>query len=372
MTLGRMRVPASGCAVARVAAAVAVLVVAGAGGAQRIAYPSVPRGDILMLGGRAHRVPATGPRIAYPRFPDDTRIAPDDFGLDADEEEPTTPAERQRVADRFALAALSQNYRPRPALWRIRDHDSTIYLFGTIHVLPPGFAWRSAAVERAVAESATLIVESIDDAAPSVVTTRTVSLAARVSPGHRAAYMRFAAALPPGAAAQFDTMPTWMAAVAVGYVRDIRAGEVPGPGADDWLEGYFRALGRPVVPIEDGRRVMRRIGAIPKAEQRRMLDAALDTRTQSRAAVRAPLHAWARGEVGPGSPLTVDLDRANGSDALDRALLVERNRVWAGTLAARLRLPGTAFFAAGAGHFIGAGSVLDLLARRGIRVERVD
>ncbi|MEQ1689527.1 MAG: TraB/GumN family protein, partial [Sphingopyxis sp.] len=28
-----------------------------------------------------------------------------------------------------------------PALWVVRDADTTIYLFGTIHVLRPGLSW---------------------------------------------------------------------------------------------------------------------------------------------------------------------------------------------------------------------------------------
>ena len=28
-----------------------------------------------------------------------------------------------------------------PALWVVRDADTTVYLFGTIHVLKPGLSW---------------------------------------------------------------------------------------------------------------------------------------------------------------------------------------------------------------------------------------
>jgi uncharacterized protein YbaP (TraB family) len=38
---------------------------------------------------------------------------------------------------------------PGPALWVIKDADSTIYLFGTIHVLRPTTAWESAKVTAA-------------------------------------------------------------------------------------------------------------------------------------------------------------------------------------------------------------------------------
>ena len=36
-------------------------------------------------------------------------------------------------------ADLIQDYEPAPAMWRLADADTTIYLLGTIHLLPEGF-----------------------------------------------------------------------------------------------------------------------------------------------------------------------------------------------------------------------------------------
>ena len=36
-----------------------------------------------------------------------------------------------------------------PALWVVKDKDTTIYLFGTIHVLKPGLTWFDEAVKTA-------------------------------------------------------------------------------------------------------------------------------------------------------------------------------------------------------------------------------
>ena len=37
----------------------------------------------------------------------------------------------------------------RPALWKVSDADTTIYLFGTIHLLPNGIEWYNGAVATA-------------------------------------------------------------------------------------------------------------------------------------------------------------------------------------------------------------------------------
>jgi uncharacterized protein YbaP (TraB family) len=309
----------------------------------------------------------SAPRIASAELPIDDRIAPDDFADDDIYEAPPTPAEQAAIDARLAALFPRQDYVPRPAIWRISDHDTTIWLFGTVHVLPPGFRWRSPALEAVVAQAGTLLVESVDDpGARPLSDPRLPPLSTRVNASHRAKLAAFVATLPPEAARQLDTLPTWIAAVAISVARDIRAGEVPGPGADDWLEREFRRRGRPVVAIEDGAKVAAAANAIPDAEARAMLDAALDAPAVDREAARAPLHAWARGEVG--AKLAVSLD----SRTLGTALLDDRNAAWARTLKARLAVPGTMLFAAGAGHFVGPNSLIARLQALGVRVERAE
>ncbi len=323
-------------------------------------------------------LPVTGPQIAYPALPLDDRVAPNDFAMDEDATEPLTAEQARDVASQLALAQLSQNYRPNPAIWKIADRDTTIYLFGTIHVLPPGFEWRTAALDRIVARADTLLVESIDTGpglggllAGSATDDGLPPIASRVDAAHRAKLAAFTASLPPGAAAIFDRMPSWLAATAIAYVRDVRAGELPGPGADDWLEARFRARGRPIAPIENGANVLASVDAIPQSAQSAMLSAALDAPLRSRAEMRAPLHAWAKGDVGPDSLLTVDLVSTTGSSALAGPLITQRNKAWTTALIKRLRKPGIVLFAAGAGHFIGSGSVIEQLEKRRVHVSRV-
>src|SRR5690606_36748704 len=49
-----------------------------------------------------------------------------------------------------------------PALWVVKDHDTTIYLFGTIHVLKPGLSWFDEAVKKAFDQSGTLVLEMVE------------------------------------------------------------------------------------------------------------------------------------------------------------------------------------------------------------------
>jgi hypothetical protein len=47
----------------------------------------------------------------------------------------------------------------RPALWKVADEDTTIYLFGTIHLLPRGIDWFDGTIASAFAQSRELVTE---------------------------------------------------------------------------------------------------------------------------------------------------------------------------------------------------------------------
>src|SRR5260221_8640540 len=52
-----------------------------------------------------------------------------------------------------------------PALWRVQGDRGTVYLFGSIHVLPPNIDWRTPEIAAAIRRSSTLAFEIPNDAA---------------------------------------------------------------------------------------------------------------------------------------------------------------------------------------------------------------
>ena len=66
----------------------------------------------------------------------------------------------------LAAVALALPAAADPAMWVVRDKDSTIYVLGTVHILKPETVWRSPAIEKALAGSSELWIEvDTDDAA---------------------------------------------------------------------------------------------------------------------------------------------------------------------------------------------------------------
>src|SRR3546814_17849151 len=59
-------------------------------------------------------------------------------------------------------AACARAPEARPALWKLADEDTTIYLFGTVHALPRELAWNAGAVRDAFDSAGTPVVDVAD------------------------------------------------------------------------------------------------------------------------------------------------------------------------------------------------------------------
>jgi hypothetical protein len=264
-----------------------------------------------------------------------------------------------------------------PALWKVADADTTIYLFGTIHLLPDGVAWRTPAFERAVAQSGGLVTEAVlgdDPAAASNAMQRLAfspglpPLEMRVPADKRAALARMVtqAGIPAGS---LDRVETWAAALSLLSVSLQQIGLKPELGVERGLEAAYRAAGKPVAGLETLDRQMGYFDGLSEAAQRAFLVGVLDSPEQSRAEFDGMVKAWTAGDV-EAIAETFDAE-ANFSPELRAVLMTRRNAAWAEWLRQRLDQPGTVLVAVGAGHLAGKDSVQRMLAARGVSATRV-
>lgn len=273
---------------------------------------------------------------------------------------------------------------PNPAIWLLQDEDTKIYLFGTVHILPPGFRWRSAAVGNVIQEADELVLEvgdreMMDDPTAffdAMQLGKVAPLAWRVSPERREPLQRMLDEIGfPSIAV--DSMHSWAAALMImamaamqGYVGEDGEFPDPGemPGVEDGLEAEFRALNRPISGVETVAQQMGFFSGLSFAQQRELLEAMIDDYARASAARedRDLLNAWVRGD-----PDGVVISNADMPGALYDVLLPRRNRAWTDWLIARLDRPGTILFAVGAGHLAGPDSVQTMLAGRGYTVTRI-
>jgi uncharacterized protein YbaP (TraB family) len=279
-----------------------------------------------------------------------------------------------------AASAAPQPAQPaaRPALWQVSDPDTTIYLFGTIHLLPGDYEWRTPRFEKVVARSDSLVVETIIDpqhpqALAAVLAKLGYSpglppIAERVDPAKRP-LLEAAMAKTGIPRAAFDRMETWAAAFTLLGVQFRSAGVAGKEGVEESLRQSFGAAGKPVGQLETNAEQLGFFDTLSEQAQRALLEGAVQAPDNFRADFGTMLRSWANGDV-ESIARTFNRDLADSPELRD-ALLEQRNVNWSKWIEKRLAQPGTVMVAVGAGHLAGPDSVQSLLESAGYRVKRI-
>lgn len=268
---------------------------------------------------------------------------------------------------------------PKPALWKVADGDTTVYLFGTIHLLPQGTRWVSPLFERAAEESQGLVVETIVDTANPAPFAATMMRLATSTPGlppvldrvpkDKRAALATAIARSHIAPAALDKMETWAVALALlgpqFGAMDLKQEE----GVEMKLKARFAAAGKPIDQLETNEEQLRFFDRLPESAQQALLLGTLESPEAVGKQFGGMLSAWGRGDVAA-IARSFNAEMA-GSPAMSELLLKQRNANWTRWIEGRMGQPGTVMVAVGAGHLAGADSVQSMLQKRGLKVTRV-
>lgn len=264
-----------------------------------------------------------------------------------------------------------------PALWMIKNAETTIYLFGTVHLLPNDTAWHSAALDDALTQSHTLYIEITDDS-PAGVTALVLKYG--LDPTHpladrldKAELQQLQAAADqagvPGGMQTLNMMRPWLAALTLTAAPLLKAGLDPKHGVDKQLKAQMLAAGKPVVGLETSEQQIHMLADLPEPTQMTFLRSTLKDIDKGPAELTALIDAWKAGDVEKIARIE-DEDMRQQSPELYQRLLVERNETWATKIAVLLKSPGTIFIAVGAAHLAGPDSVQAQLNRMGIKAVR--
>lgn len=292
-----------------------------------------------------------------------------------------------------------QDYEPSPAMWKIADEDTTIYLFGTYHVLPQGFRWRTPLLNKVIAEADEVVFESREDEdedAEAEIDANPLSAPKMSEEARRFAELVLAYRaetplthrLDPKNVAKFVRLleqariPIWRAERAPPMMTmlaiSVRLSELKGSertlGVESIIEAEFQESGRPISAIEDPIEVLENLFKIDEA----VLIDAIDTSLEEWDGCRffeaekvdwATEHSWAKGELDEIDQNEM-FDGAFG-EAFYKVLVLDRNRAWIDWVKERMEEPGNLLLAVGAGHMEGPDSLVLMLQADGIEVERI-
>ena len=236
-----------------------------------------------------------------------------------------------------------------PALWEVRDGDTTIYLFGTFHTLDDRTTWFDRSVRAAFDQSGELVLETIAPTDPARV---------------RAIGRSVVGARPAGS--------SFLGATRTAVERGRSSGLSVDRGADSVLRRAAADQGKSLSGIElfaDQLRTFASIAAAPAAPVPAPASVPASASATAPVTLDALLIAWKAGDTAAFTAMLGGFE--SKAPAAYRLLIADRNALYGKWIAHRLDQPGTVFVAVGSGHLAGKDSVQNWLSARGIQARRI-
>jgi uncharacterized protein YbaP (TraB family) len=263
---------------------------------------------------------------------------------------------------------------PQPALWKVVNGKSIVYLFGSIHILPVNFPWHAEAVDHAMGAADSFVFEADLDYSGAEFhyyldnfgyLPRGQTLHKLLSPAAQEQYFALIRNM------HFDLNK-------IDYLRPglavllLDRAFVPtqssvqlGPGVDSSVVAYAKSHAKELRYLEGLQTQFDVLTALGGGEGVAVLEKKLTSRDKSSGEYQALLAAWAKGDL-------VKLAALEDVDGKERVLMLDnRNANWLPKVEAMLNDSKIYFVTVGAAHLTGAKSLIDLLCTRHWKVERV-
>ena len=276
----------------------------------------------------------------------------------------------------FALLGFAAPAVAKPPVWIVRDGDSELVLFGSVHVLPPNLDWRPAALDQALAQADDVWFELPIDEATEAKTAELASAKAYLPPDRS-----LRALLSPRARAQFDKacirfhlapglmdrLRPWYAEVFLASAEYREAGA----GANSGVEETLSAAAPPTAErraFESPEEQIDMFDGAPQQAQIASLEESLAELQADPKGYDRLVAAWMRGDLKLLEKEAVTTLRKASPELYDR-LVARRNARWAQILDARLKGHGRTVVVVGVGHLVGPGGVPARLRALGYSVQ---
>ena len=265
-----------------------------------------------------------------------------------------------------------------PALWVAKDYDSTVYLFGTVHLLPDTLSWLRDDVKAAFNAAGTIYFEvdtgTSGQIQASVLTNSLgfrkdgLSLSSQLD-SYQHKLLEAAAHNGELSLAALNSMKPWLASEFLTIAAASNAGLSPELSADAALKSRAQNERKNVLYFETMEQQIRLAADQPDFVQLKLLTETLEGFNTLGSDLKKIVSAWS---VGQTDYLTreVVMKMKEASPDFYKALMSDRNRRWADVLTRYMEDSGTAFVAVGVGHLLGGDSLIEQLRERGYKVSR--
>ncbi len=264
-----------------------------------------------------------------------------------------------------------------PALWTVHGPKATIYLLGSIHVLPSNMQWRTPEINAALKAADTFVFEIPMDATQKADIQQFVKqngylpkgseLSALLPPETKKDYTA-ALALTHVPPEKLTRMRPWLALLVLETGMVNQQHFSVDSGVDKQV--YAIVASRPGVSFrafETPEQQLRLLMPEDQSLEVQEFDAALKDLLNETTSISDLIDAWARADI----PKLNDLMNSGFKDnpRAEKLLFEDRNRTWAAQLETMLKQPHVFFVTAGAGHFAGPKGIPALLRADGYKVD---
>lgn len=267
-----------------------------------------------------------------------------------------------------------------PALWKISDPDTTLYLFGTVHNLPDNLSWETDVFSTAFNNAQKLYLE--------------VDLTSKDAKRRMEIFRQENGELPVGQSLfehmnvadaynlkrsisamgvnpiEFEHLQPWLAALQISQLRLSRSGFNRASGIETILIKRASKSGKTVKYLESVEDQMLALSQGDFREQIDILSSFIRNQNGSDLGMNLVMQEWLDGDIHGLGRLVANPDIGYSQNSYN-ALLVARNKNWLDILSDQLNQPEQTFVAVGAAHLAGPDSLLKMLETTDFNVERI-
>jgi len=263
-----------------------------------------------------------------------------------------------------------------PAIWKISDDDSVIWLFGTIHILDPKLKWRSTQIDTAFSSAEKVYFEAPANSKgmQALIMQHGIDrhrpLSSKMSPSGKIQMTKAlkTLGLPASRVQQFEPMRPWLVGLTLAAAQIVAQGGDPNSGVEKVLSREATERGKAIGYFETDEEQIMFLSGLSEPAEIFFLEDGLRAINEEPMLLDELTKSWATGDVkGIDAAMVHSLQ---GHQELYAALLVNRNKKWARQISTLLAGSGTIFIAVGAGHLAGGNSVQYYLGDYGITAKR--
>ncbi len=283
-----------------------------------------------------------------------------------------------RIGAALLFGAASGAAIAEPALWRISDEDSTVWLFGSVHSLPDETEWRRPELKQALNAADAVYFEAPMDLFAQAELQSYVLATGLYPPGQRLSQN-----LPPEVSArlyqvarligmdpaQLEATKPWFAVMILSAKLAEAGGAKPDNGVDPALALDAMRAKKDVRAFETLQQQADFFATLDHELQLEVLRLTLDEAEVAEQSMTDLVDAWEAGDTETLETLIFDSMDGAPTEFMER-LFYRRNAAWAEELATYLEGSGSALVVVGAGHLVGERSLIDLLEKKGWSAER--